>query len=114
MKRAVVLIAARLMVAWLGVLIAQVPGPPKMYNAVWTHVGGADSFDILVDGVVVASAPSTACTGTAPNLACTYPFQMTTNVPHTLTVRAVNIFGDATSLPFTAAPPAAPAAVGVK
>lgn len=93
---------------------AQTPGPPKTYTCTWTHDGTADSYQVLVDGVMATMSPREACTGTPPTVSCVAPVTMTTNVPHVVTVRAVNLFGEATSDPFSAAPPAKPAVVGVR
>lgn len=99
----------------LGSVSAQ-PGPPRTYSCSWTHDsagGAADTFELVVDGAVSATLPASACTGT-PVLACTSPLTMTTNVSHTVLVRAVNIFGQATSDPFSAAPPGRPAGVVIR
>lgn len=93
------------------------PGPPRTYTCLWTHDpagGAAESFQILVDGAVAVTVnPATACSGT-PVLACTSPLTMTTQVSHTVIVQAVNLFGEANSVPFTAAPPGRPAGVTIR
>ena len=86
----------------------------KTFTCEWTHDGLlTDGYRVLVDGV---SAPVTpVCTGTGAARLCTTPLTMTLNVPHVVRVEAYNLFGSATSLPFSAAPPATvPAAVVVK
>ena len=112
----VVVFLAALLTGYALVPIEAQPGPPRTYTCQWTHDaagGAADSFEIVVDSAVAATVPASACTGT-PVLACTSPLTMTTNVPHTVLVRAINIFGQADSGPFSAAPPGRPAAVVVK
>ena len=84
------------------------------FTVSWTQdtAGGQpDGYAITVDGsraVVTAT-----CTGTGP-LTCTAPLTMTLNVAHTVTVSAFNVFGEATSSPFSAAPPGRPAAVVIR
>jgi len=117
--RLTVVLVAVLVAVFTGVAFVPLdaqPGPPRTYTCQWTHDaagGAADSFEIVVDGAIAATLPASACTGT-PVLACTSPLTMTTNVPHTVLVRAINIFGQADSGPFSAAPPGRPAAVVVK
>lgn len=109
------LVAVTMLSLILGSVSAQ-PGPPRTYTCQWTHDsagGAAETFQILVDGAVSATLPATACTGT-PILACASPLTMTTNVAHIVIVRAVNIFGEASADPFTAAPPSKPAAVVIR
>lgn len=117
MKTMLAVVALALMVVGLSVVPMAQPGPPRTYTCLWTHDpagGAAESFEILVDGAVaVTVVPATACSGT-PVLACTSPLTMTTNVNHVVIVKAINIFGDAASVPFTAAPPARPAGVLIR
>jgi hypothetical protein len=102
-----------------GLSLTAQPGPPRTYTATWTHDGTAavaDSFEIVLDGAVAVTVPNAdpACTGTVAARACTSPLTMTTNVPHTIYVRAVNLFGQAMSDPFSAAPPSRPAGVVIR
>jgi hypothetical protein len=87
------------------------------YTCSWTHDGaGTDSYTITVDGVATVTGilPS-ACSGTPPARVCTAPLTMTQNVPHTVVVEAVNVFGMVASSPFPASPPSSqPLAVTVK
>jgi hypothetical protein len=104
MKRSIIVLGTFLVFVWLGVLLAQTPGPPKTYTLQWNHDGAnTDNYVILVDGVNTLTVPLTACTGT-PKV-CTSPLTMTTNVNHVVIVQAVNVFGAASSDPFSAAPP---------
>jgi hypothetical protein len=117
MKTALAIVALVVMALGLSVVPAAQPGPPRTYTCQWTHDssgGAAESFQILVDGAVsVTVNPATACSGT-PVLACTSPLTMTTQVNHTVIVQAVNLFGEANSVPFTAAPPVRPAGVTIR
>jgi hypothetical protein len=100
----------------LGLSVSAQPGPPRTYTCEWTQdlIGRApDSFQILVDGAVAATVPMTACTGTT-TLTCSSPLTMTTNVAHTVIVKAINLFGEASSVPFSAAPPGRPEAVVIR
>ena len=86
----------------------------RTFTCEWTHDGvGTDGYRVLVDG---ASVPVTVvCTGTGATRLCTTPLPLTLNLPHVLRVEAYNLFGAATSLPFTAAPPASvPASLVVR
>lgn len=92
------------------------PGPPRTYTCQWTQDTGpaaVETFEVVVDGAVSVTLPATACTG-SPVLACSTPLTMTTNVPHVVVVRAVNLFGSAASVPFSAAPPGSPASVVIR
>lgn len=96
--------------------VAAQPGPARTYTVSWTHDPGpaaAEVFQVLVDGAVSVTVPVSACTGT-PLLTCTSSLTMTTNVAHVVVVKAVNLFGDASSLPFSAAPPGRPAGVVIR
>jgi hypothetical protein len=112
----VVVFLAALLTGYALVPIEAQPGPPRTYTCQWTHDpagGAADSFEVLVDGTVAATLAASACVIGTP-LRCESPLTMTTNVPHTVFVRAVNIFGQATSDPFSAAPPGRPAGVVIR
>jgi hypothetical protein len=116
MKTLLAVFALVFIVAGLSVVPTAQPGPPRTYTCLWTHdpAGGvADEFQMWVDGALSVTVPPTACTGT-PVLACQSPLTMTTQVNHLVTVKAVNIFGEATSIPFTAAPPGRPAGVTIR
>lgn len=95
---------------------ARQPGPPRTYTCSWTHDGAqTDSYAIWVDGAQAVSVLVTNCTGTAPSLSCSSPLTMTTNVTHTVIVRAENAFGFAESSPFTSGPPGSrPAGVVIR
>lgn len=99
----------------LGLVTAQ--GPPKTYTVQFTHDGAnADRYDVLVDGTVAATIANdtSACQGTGATRLCAGPLTMTTGVTHVVTVRAVGLFGEAMSDPFSAAPPLRPAGVVIK
>lgn len=93
------------------------PGPLKTYTCQWTHDGvGTDTYSILVDGAVATTMQNSAavCPAATPRV-CSSPLEMTTNVPHVVTVRAENLFGSASSDPFSAAPPGSrPAGVVIR
>jgi hypothetical protein len=100
-----------------GLSLTAQPGPPKTYTCQWDHDGvGTDSYAIVVDGVVATTMLNSAaiCPAATPRV-CSSPLTMTTNVAHVVTVKALNAFGEATSDPFSAAPPGArPASVVIR
>lgn len=120
MKRLLLLVAVALALASLIPVQARQPGPPRTYTCSWTHdgTGGvAETFELVVDGTVAATVPNAdpGCTGIVASRACQSPLTMTTNVAHTVYVRAVNVFGAATSDPFSASPPGSrPAGVVIR
>jgi hypothetical protein len=90
---------------------------PRTYTCLWNHDGvGTDTYQILVDGTVSVTVPNDVahCPAVTPRV-CSSPLTMTTNVAHVVIIKAVNTFGEASSDPFAASPPAnRPAAVIVR
>lgn len=106
MKRPVLFTLVALALLSLVPVQARQPGPPRTYTCSWSHDGvQTDTYTIWVDGAQSVSVPVTNCTGTAPALSCSSPLTMTTNVAHTVIVKAENAFGWADSSPFISGPP---------
>jgi len=114
MKRVALIVAVILAVGAFALVQAQAP---RTYTCLWTHDGvGTDTYQIVVDGTVAVTVPNDLahCPAATPRV-CSSPLTMTTNVAHTVVIRAVNTFGEASSDPFSAAPPASrPGAVIVR
>lgn len=91
---------------------AQTPGPPRNYTLSFEHDGvNTTGYEVLVDAVVT---PVTVTCNSATPRVCSGPLTMTTNVSHTVIVKALGTFGEASSDPFGAAPPTRPGAVVVR
>lgn len=84
------------------------------YTVSWTQDasgGTPDGYAITLDGT--RAVVTATCTGTGV-LACTAPLTMTLNQAHTVIVSAFNLFGESSSVPFSAAPPLRPAVVVIR
>jgi len=106
LTRIVAVLALVTCLVWLFPLHAQ-PGPLKTYVCLWTHDGAmTDSYVVLVDGqpALTISNDSFRCPDATPRV-CRAELPMTTNVSHTVIVKAVNSFGEAASDPFVSNPP---------
>jgi hypothetical protein len=118
MKRLLLSAAVLLALASLIPVQARQPGPPKTYTCSWNHDGAqTDAYLVVVDSVVVVtvSNDASACAGSGAARLCTSPLTMTTNVNHTVLVKATNAFGEASSDPFSASPPGSrPAGVVIR
>jgi hypothetical protein len=98
-----VCVMAALAFGWTSAVQAQ---SQKTFTFSWYHDGvGTDSYNIVVDGGAPLSVPMTACTGTGSTRLCSASVTLTTNVDHTVLIKAVNIFGTNDSDPFPAGPP---------
>lgn len=101
--------------ASFALVVRSQPGPAHTYTLTWTHDGAStDTYTVFLDGALLLTVPNDAahCAGTPRT--CSTPLTMTTGVSHTVVVRAVNIFGDAASDPFSASPPVKPSGVVIR
>lgn len=86
---------------------------PRTYTLSFQHDGvNTDSYVVTVDAGIVTV--NVTCTGEGAARTCAGPLTMTQNVNHTVVVKAVGPFGEASSVPFVAAPPAAPGVVKIR